>query len=255
MEQALLQARALIRTTVSVNRRQIRTPSAVVRMAAARLGELLGEHLPRAQHSVVVALNGVSEFTDAVLATLNSLPSEVTVRVLYTTEASRVTSARLQHIPEHAEARVSNSDLREVLVVDGSTALVWADQRAPYRRVTTITDPAAVRTVELLFASAWTRGHKLADHLRLGPWLQSELKRQILQQLRFGYTDEVAAREINVSLRTYRRHVAEIMREVDASSRFQAGVRAAQLGLLSGLPAVDQPREETPTGKSVASLQ
>jgi DNA-binding NarL/FixJ family response regulator len=36
-----------------------------------------------------------------------------------------------------------------------------------------------------------------------------------------------------VSLRTYRRHVAEIMRELDANSRFQAGARAVELGLLA----------------------
>jgi DNA-binding NarL/FixJ family response regulator len=42
----------------------------------------------------------------------------------------------------------------------------------------------------------------------------------------------VAARELNVSLRTYRRHVAEILRELGASSRFQAGARAVELGLM-----------------------
>ncbi|NEE20393.1 response regulator transcription factor, partial [Streptomyces sp. SID7499] len=45
-------------------------------------------------------------------------------------------------------------------------------------------------------------------------------------------TDEVAARELTVSVRTYRRYVAEIMTLLDATSRFQAGVRAAELGLL-----------------------
>ena len=39
---------------------------------------------------------------------------------------------------------------------------------------------------------------------------------------------------MQVSLRTYRRYVAEIMRELGANSRFQAGVRAVELGLLSG---------------------
>ncbi len=35
-----------------------------------------------------------------------------------------------------------------------------------------------------------------------------------------------------MSLRTYRRYVAEILRDLDAISRFQAGARAVQLGLL-----------------------
>ena len=43
--------------------------------------------------------------------------------------------------------------------------------------------------------------------------------------------DETAARRLTLSLRTYRRRVAELMRTLDADSRFQAGVRAGELGL------------------------
>lgn len=50
--------------------------------------------------------------------------------------------------------------------------------------------------------------------------------------MREGHIDEVAARATNVSLRTYRRHVAEIVHELDANSRFQAGARAVEYGLL-----------------------
>ncbi|WP_245572375.1 hypothetical protein [Actinokineospora enzanensis] len=37
---------------------------------------------------------------------------------------------------------------------------------------------------------------------------------------------------MSVSVRTCRRHIAEIMSELSVTSRFQAGVRAAELGLL-----------------------
>ena len=46
-----------------------------------------------------------------------------------------------------------------------------------------------------------------------------------------GLTDEAAARRMGMSLRTYRRRVAELMRLLEAESRFQAGVRAGELGL------------------------
>jgi DNA-binding NarL/FixJ family response regulator len=69
--------------------------------------------------------------------------------------------------------------------------------------------------------------------------LRSDLARRILEQLRAGRTDDVAAREIDVSLRTYRRHVAEIMRALGANSRFQAGARAVELGLLERWCAAD----------------
>jgi DNA-binding NarL/FixJ family response regulator len=55
--------------------------------------------------------------------------------------------------------------------------------------------------------------------------------RVILEALGSGLTDEAAAKRIGVSLRTYRRRVAELMARLEAGSRFQAGLRAGELGL------------------------
>jgi DNA-binding NarL/FixJ family response regulator len=84
-----------------------------------------------------------------------------------------------------------------------------------------------------MFAGAWGSAMPLDEHQRLAERLRSDSVRMILERLREGHTDDVAARQIRVSLRTYRRHVAAIMRDVGANSRFQAGVRAVELGLLS----------------------
>jgi hypothetical protein len=43
-------------------------------------------------------------------------------------------------------------------------------------------------------------------------------------------TDEVAASRLGSSLRTYRRRVAEPMAVLEVGSRFQAGMRAGELG-------------------------
>jgi DNA-binding NarL/FixJ family response regulator len=48
-----------------------------------------------------------------------------------------------------------------------------------------------------------------------------------------GLKDEAAARRLGMSLRTYRRRVAEILTLLDADSRFQAGIRAHEFGLIS----------------------
>ncbi|MGW0593258.1 hypothetical protein [Streptosporangium sp. NPDC002607] len=53
----------------------------------------------------------------------------------------------------------------------------------------------------------------------------------ILEALGSGLTDESAAKRLGVSLRTYRRRVAELMAKLEADSRFQAGLRAGRLGL------------------------
>jgi DNA-binding NarL/FixJ family response regulator len=62
------------------------------------------------------------------------------------------------------------------------------------------------------------------------PELASEAQ-EILRALGAGLTDEAAARRLGTSLRTYRRRVAELMAALEADSRFQAGVRAGELGL------------------------
>jgi DNA-binding CsgD family transcriptional regulator len=60
-----------------------------------------------------------------------------------------------------------------------------------------------------------------------------EIQRQVLQMLGSGMKDDTAARQMNVSVRTYRRHVAAILKSLDVSTRFEAGIRAAEYGLVS----------------------
>lgn len=55
-----------------------------------------------------------------------------------------------------------------------------------------------------------------------------EVDQTIIRLLSSGLKDEVIARRVGMSLRTTRRHIADIMRLLGAESRFQAGVLAAQ---------------------------
>lgn len=60
----------------------------------------------------------------------------------------------------------------------------------------------------------------------------TEVLRTVLRKLCDGVKDEAAARQMSVSVRTYRRHVAHLLRVLGASSRFEAGVKVAESGLL-----------------------
>jgi DNA-binding NarL/FixJ family response regulator len=60
----------------------------------------------------------------------------------------------------------------------------------------------------------------------------SAFDRAVLMLMSSGVKDEAAARQLNVSDRTYRRHVADILTRLGASSRFQAGVEAVRRGWL-----------------------
>jgi ATP/maltotriose-dependent transcriptional regulator MalT len=89
------------------------------------------------------------------------------------------------------------------------------------------------RTYQALFTWVWESAIPAVDYRRLGVRVRDGLTQQILVFLNAGYKDDAAARQLGLSVRTYRRHVAEIMRDLGAASRFQAGARAAKLGLQS----------------------
>ncbi len=63
--------------------------------------------------------------------------------------------------------------------------------------------------------------------------MTDDLKRSIVRLMAEGYKDEIVARRLGMSVRTCRRHIAEIMEELEATSRFQAGANAALSKLLS----------------------
>lgn len=63
-------------------------------------------------------------------------------------------------------------------------------------------------------------------------------RNEILALLVSGSKDEVAARQMGVSLRTYRRYVRQLMDELGATSRFEAGFLAAERGWYSLSPVV-----------------
>jgi DNA-binding CsgD family transcriptional regulator len=80
-------------------------------------------------------------------------------------------------------------------------------------------------------ATIWDSAVDLDTYLRSkAPHLDAD-GRVILEALGSGLTDESAAKRLGLSLRTYRRRVAELMAKLEADSRFQAGLRAGELGL------------------------
>ncbi len=116
-----------------------------------------------------------------------------------------------------------------VMIMDRTLAVVTED--GPHVRV--------VRTSPLLdsFCQLADRLWDRAAEVRAGRPLMHQPDHRprsetVLQLLADGLTDDAIARRIGVSVRTVRADVATLMANLDARSRFQAGLRAAQLGLL-----------------------
>lgn len=87
-----------------------------------------------------------------------------------------------------------------------------------------------VEALALLFEMMWERASPVPElEQRDGV---PDLRAFLLRQLATGAQDEQIARQLGLSLRTVRRRVADLMSDLGADSRFQAGVEAVRRGWL-----------------------
>ncbi|CAM3414360.1 helix-turn-helix transcriptional regulator [Kibdelosporangium persicum] len=116
----------------------------------------------------------------------------------------------------------------DALVIDGCTVVVPTERA----RLAVFRLPAVVTTTLELFEQIWARAVPfLASDLPRASELTPR-QREVLALLWEGHTDESAATRLQISVRTIRRTVAEIMARLGARSRFQAGAKAADRGWL-----------------------
>ena len=131
-----------------------------------------------------------------------------------------------------ARVRISTATLpHETIIVDGRIAVLAGAGSGTARDFSVVTVPDVVDNVRSLVLSAWQAATDLAEHEAPQAPAVDEQGLTILRSLSAGAKDETAARQLGLSVRTYRRRVAELMELLGASSRFQAGVRARELGL------------------------
>jgi DNA-binding NarL/FixJ family response regulator len=131
-----------------------------------------------------------------------------------------------------AVVRISGSQLpHETIMIDRRVMILAGREAAGGREYTVTTSKTLVDGVHSLFLAIWEAALDLEAYLRSDvPHLDAD-GRMVLEALASGLTDASAARRLGVSLRTYRRRVAELMAKLEADSRFQAGLRAGELGL------------------------
>jgi DNA-binding CsgD family transcriptional regulator len=93
-----------------------------------------------------------------------------------------------------------------------------------------VRDTSTLSFLQRAFDLAWDLATPFAgsmDKPALG-----ELQHSILRLLAEGTRDETIARRLGISLRTCRKHVAEIFEQLGAQSRFQAGYLTGERELL-----------------------
>lgn len=131
-----------------------------------------------------------------------------------------------------AQVRVAPTLPMLIIVYDGETALVPIDPANTRRGAFELRTPGVVAAMQALFEQTWLSATPLGEPETVDGAGLDPLERQMLQLLGDGFTDEVVARRVGLSLRTLRRMMSEIMERLDARSRFQAGKEATLRGWL-----------------------
>ncbi|WP_234315309.1 LuxR family transcriptional regulator [Streptomyces globisporus] len=155
----------------------------------------------------------------------------VRMRVLYqhTARFSSGTCAYVERVGRlGAQVRTLDDEFMRMLVFDRSTAVIPVPDD-PHAAVL-IREPHVVAFMvgayerlwleALPFETEWDR-QTIMD-------ISDELKQTIVRLLTEGLTDAAIARRLGLSVRSCRRHVADVMAALGAESRFQAGYLLAQ---------------------------
>ena len=155
----------------------------------------------------------------------------VSVKALYQADATRAPEI-LRYLGDFSAAgahvRVARRVTHRTMIVDRKLVVVAVQPDTLRRPYLVVREPALVGNFCEQFAVSWRDAHSVG----VGPEdsLDERVVRQVLEILKTGATDDVAARQLHVSARTVRRRVAAVMDLLGASSRFEAGVKASQTG-------------------------
>ncbi|WP_051966300.1 helix-turn-helix transcriptional regulator [Kitasatospora mediocidica] len=160
----------------------------------------------------------------------------IPVRLLYPHPARTCATVRagLRRAAQHGARIRTSNHVFEDLVLIGDDVAFLPDQAfgQDVPTVTVVYEPAIVALLRRFYDYAWQAGADFeAEDVSYGDTL-GDVRATILDLLASGLKDDVVARRIGMSSRTFRRHISSIMDELGADSRFQAGVAAARAGLV-----------------------
>jgi DNA-binding CsgD family transcriptional regulator len=132
-----------------------------------------------------------------------------------------------------AEVRTVPTLPMRMLLVDRRVAVVPIDPDESSLGAVVVHQPGIVTGLVALFRTTWrTSTPFLRRRPRRGGRTFNSQERQALQLWGQGLTDESVANRLGVSERTARRISRKVAAALGARSRFQAGMRAAELGLV-----------------------
>lgn len=132
-------------------------------------------------------------------------------------------------------------------IVDREQAMIPLDPQDSRAGAALLHGAGAVAAMCALFEQTWATATPLGVAAPRDEQGLSSQEVALLRLMAQGDTDEVVARKLAVSVRTVRRICAELMAQLGARSRFQAGVRASERGWLAVHQALPAPMADQGT--------
>ncbi|MEO3808030.1 helix-turn-helix domain-containing protein [Sphaerisporangium sp. B11E5] len=134
------------------------------------------------------------------------------------------------------EARVLPGLPFKMVVVDRRLAIMPLHQDAPLTRSVLIRGSTVVVALAELFDRLWAEAvpmfPEIHENTPAGPEDRLTPDRRLLALLSAGLKDDAIARQLGMSPRSLRRRLRDLLDDLDAETRFQAGAQAARRGLL-----------------------
>ncbi|HKN98691.1 MAG TPA: LuxR C-terminal-related transcriptional regulator [Pseudonocardiaceae bacterium] len=152
----------------------------------------------------------------------------IDTRIIYDRSVA-TNAAHCVHLRHKVAAGVSvrllPGPVQRLIIMDERVAVVPAGPDS--RGALVVRQPGLLRALTQLFHVLWSAAEELNP---TGDAQLTEQDRSVLTLLAAGSTDEVAARELGLSVRHLRRRIAVLMDRLHAHSRFEAGAAAARRG-------------------------
>lgn len=141
-----------------------------------------------------------------------------------------------QQLEAGAKVRTTPAPTIQMFLCDGRSAVLTRSARSGARHAVLVGESMLVGVLYMLFDAWWAEAKEAAPYLTdssASPLAEVSCEeRVLLQLLGDGLTDETVAHQLGVSVRTVRRRVATLLRQLKADSRFQAGVLVTRRGWL-----------------------
>lgn len=172
---------------------------------------------------------------------LSTLERGVRIRTIYqhTARSDLATRSYVREVSERgAEIRTADELIDRLIIYDRETVFLpeHPSSRDPQRELpgaAIVREPTLVAFLCAVFEHLWEGATPfVVEDSQRAPATTDDLKQSIIRLMAKGYKDEMVARRLGMSVRTCRRHIAEITEELEATSRFQAGFNVATSGML-----------------------